>query len=292
MYGNPPMKSDNVLQRNNSYYQSEFINYSNNREIKEKKKLLISIVIPIYNEENTIKNIINRIPNYYQNEIIIVNDGSTDNSIQMIKEIKNKNIRLLNHNRNQGYGAAILTGIKHANGDIIVTLDSDGQHCPEEIPNFVNVLLNDSVDIVIGSRYLGKCHFKIPLHIKVAEIVVKSFLWFLSGQVIHNNQNGFRAFKRKCIKIFDKLLYFGMGFTTEILFCSAYYGYKIKEIPITANSRIHGSSYVKKVKTMKSIFSLMLYYFFKKKHIEINKLFLKRWLDKFYRRIRHLPVFQ
>ena len=83
-----------------------------------------------------------------------------------------------------------------------------------------------------------------------------------------------------------------MGFTTEILFCSAFHGFKIKEIPITANSREHGSSYVKKIKTMKSIISLMLYYFFKKINVNINKLFLKKWLDKIYNKIKHTELFQ
>ena len=285
------MTSNNVLLKNDSSYQSESTFFDEIGTTRG-KDLLISIVIPVYNEENTIKDILNRIPNHFPTEIIVVNDGSTDNSVQRIREIKNKNILLVNHNKNVGYGAAILTGIKYANGDIIVTMDSDGQHCPEEIPNIIKPLLNDSVDITIGSRYLGKCHFKIPFHIKLAEIVIKSCLWLLFGQVIHNNQNGFRAFKRKCLKIFDKLIYFGMGFTTEILFCSAFHGFKIKEIPITANSRKHGDSYVKKIKTMKSILSLMLYYFFQKKNLNINKLFLKRWADKIYNKIEFLEIFQ
>ena len=194
--------------------------------------LLISIIIPVYNEENSIKEVIERIPNHQNYEIIIVDDGSTDNTLQKVEEIKDKSIRVVKHDKNQGYGAAILSGIKYADGDIIVTMDSDGQHNPEEIPNIIMPILKDSADIVIGSRYLGKCYFKIPLITKIAEIVIKSFLWLLSGQLIHNNQNGFRAFNRKALKIFDHLRYTGMGFTTEILFCSAFYGYKIKEIPV------------------------------------------------------------
>ena len=264
----------------------------NNISSNYSKNLLLSIVIPLYNEENTIKDIITKIPNHYQNEIIIVNDGSTDNSVQRVTEILDKNIVLINHKRNEGYGAAILAGIKKAMGDIIVTMDSDGQHNPEEIPKIVEPLLHDSADIVIGSRYLGKSCFKIPLHVKIAEIVIKTFLKLIFGQVIHNNQNGFRAFKRKTLKIFDHLLYPGMAFTTEILFCSAFNNFKIKEIPITANSRKHGTSYVKKIKTMKSIMSLMLYYFFQKINVNSNKLFLKRWLDKIYKKIKHLEIFQ
>ena len=272
--------------------KSDEIEIDNNISYNYPKDLLLSIVIPLYNEENTIKDIINKIPNHFQNEIIIVNDGSTDNSVQRITEIKDKNIVLINHKRNEGYGAAILTGIKKAKGDIIVTMDSDGQHNPEEIAKIIQPLLNDSADIVIGSRYLGKLNFKIPLHVKIAEIIIKLFMKLLYGQVIHNNQNGFRAFKRNTIKIFEDLRYTGMGFTTEVLLYSAYKGYKIKEIPITANSREYGDSYVKKIKTMKSILSIMLFYFFRNFNLNINKLFLKRILDKIYRKVKYLEIFQ
>ena len=92
------------------------------RELQD--QLFISIIIPLYNEEKSIKNIINRIPHYFKHEIIIVDDGSKDNSISEVLKIKNENISLIRHIENKGYGAAILTGIKHAKGDIIITIDS------------------------------------------------------------------------------------------------------------------------------------------------------------------------
>lgn len=281
---------DDPIER--SYQESQLDDSYSYQSPLRRSDLLISVIIPVYNEENSIKEVIERIPNHQNYEIIIVDDGSTDNTLQKVEEIKDKSIRVVKHDKNLGYGAAILSGIKHADGDIIVTMDSDGQHNPEEIPNIIMPLLNDSADIVVGSRYLGKCYFKIPLITKIAEIVIKSVLWLLYGQIIHNNQNGFRAFSRKTLKIFDQLRYTGMGFTTEILFCSAFNGYKIKEIPIIANSRKHGNSYVKYLKTMKSILSLMLYYFLRRIHIDVNKLFLKRYIDKIYNKIKHLEIFQ
>ncbi|KKL70165.1 hypothetical protein LCGC14_2107630, partial [marine sediment metagenome] len=101
--------------------------YSSELVLKQKKRL-ISIVIPLYNEENTILDLIERIPNHHQYEIILVDDGSTDTSLERIKEIENRDIRIIQHERNQGYGAALLSGFKHSTGDIIVTMDSDGQH--------------------------------------------------------------------------------------------------------------------------------------------------------------------
>ncbi|MHA1337355.1 MAG: glycosyltransferase family 2 protein [Promethearchaeota archaeon] len=99
-------------------------------------------------------------PNHQKYEIIIVDDGSTDNSILEIRKIiHNKNIRILQHDKNKGYGAALLTGIKHAKGKIIVTMDSDGQHNPEEIDNLIKPILENKADMTIGSRYKGICNF-------------------------------------------------------------------------------------------------------------------------------------
>ena len=88
--------------------------------------ILVSIIIPLYNEESSIKNVIKRIPNNFNHEIIIIDDGSTDNSLRKIKEIENSEIKIIRHKENRGYGAAIMSGIRYAQGDIIVTMDSDG----------------------------------------------------------------------------------------------------------------------------------------------------------------------
>ncbi len=105
----------------------QLIQYSDNsihinHHLKNEKPL-ISVVIPVYNEEKSIRNVVERIPNHHQYEIILVDDGSTDNSLENVKDIKNKHIRVVKHKSNRGYGAAIITGIKSATGDIIVTLD-------------------------------------------------------------------------------------------------------------------------------------------------------------------------
>ena len=192
-----------------------------NWELKLKDQLLISIVIPLYNEENSIKTVIKRIPNHFNYEIIIVDDGSTDNSIKRINEIKTKKIKLIRHKENRGYGAAILTGIKKARGDIIVTLDSDGQHNPEEIDVLIKPIINNKADIVVGSRYLGHSNYRIPLHTRVGEFVIKKCLWYLYHQTVGNNQSGFRVFSRKSLELFDNMLFSKFGLCTEILFKAA-----------------------------------------------------------------------
>ncbi|MFX1392257.1 MAG: glycosyltransferase family 2 protein [Promethearchaeota archaeon] len=241
-------------------------------------KFLISIIIPLYNEEKSIRNIINRIPNFYDYEIIIVDDGSTDNSIEEILKIKRKNIKLIRHKKNQGYGASILDGIKRAKGDIIITIDSDGQHNPEEIPVLIEPLLNNESDIVIGSRYEGKSTYKVALHTRAGEYIVKKSLWVLYHQLIGNNQSGFRAFTKKTLKLFDNIIFSKFGLCTEILFKAGHAGFRIKEVPIIINERRYGVSTNHVGEILKSISSIIFLHFLKKIRIDriIPKLIWQR----------------
>ena len=214
---NSIVKKSNVFEPHNNSVMSSIQSY----ELREDDNYLISVIIPLYNEENSIKSLLNNFPNHYRYEIIIVNDGSTDNSIQKIKEVNNSSIKIIHHERNLGYGAAIKTGFDHAKGDIIVTMDSDGQHDPKEIPYLIKPLIANQADLIVGSRYLGQCKYKIPLHTRAGEYFIKMSLWFLFNQKVYNNQNGFRAFKKDSLQLLKKLKSDGMGFTTELLFESA-----------------------------------------------------------------------
>ena len=227
----------------------------------------ISIVIPLYNEEKSIQNVLSRIPHYNNYEILIIDDGSTDNSIKKVQEIKDSRIKIIKHERNKGYGKAILTGFIHSKGDIVVTLDSDGQHNPEEISKIIEPIINKKADIVIGSRYLGKSNYKIPLYVRTGEMFISYILWIFFGKKINNNQSGYRAFNRKSINLLKYTKDTGMGFTTEILFRSSYNNLELCEIPIIVEPRKHGVSRVNLIKLIKSIFICVTYYFFRKRKL-------------------------
>ena len=245
--------------------------------------LFISVIIPVYNEENTIQEVITNIPNNRHYEIIIVDDGSTDKSVQKIQEIKNESIRVYHHEKNLGYGAAILTGLKHAKGDLVVTLDSDGQHIPEEIPKLVNPLLTNVCDIVIGSRYLGACNYTIPLHTRIGESFIDFALWILFDQNVRNNQSGFRAFNKKSLKLFNNLIYNKFGLCTEIIFKAALHGFRMKEVPITVKPRNSGISNVHLIKITISLISCVLIYSMKK--FRLIEFIPKVIIDKLSKRI-------
>jgi glycosyltransferase involved in cell wall biosynthesis len=261
-------------------------------DFNKEKRFLTSVIIPVFNEEKTISNVIERIPNHHQYEIIIVDDGSTDNSVKKIIEIPNRDIKIIKHEQNQGYGAAILTGVNNATGDIIVTLDSDGQHNPEEIPHLLKPIISNRADVVIGSRYKGKCQYKMPLYTRVGEYFVHVFLKLLFLQTVYDNQCGFRAFRKELKSLLRNMRYTDMGFSTELLFKTAFYEYRIVEIPVSVNARKFGSSYVNLIRIVKSIFSCIIYYTLRKFHLDVNRLYLKRIVDYFYSRIKHKKIFK
>lgn len=268
------------IDKNEKFQNQININLNQNKVSMKDKTPLISIVIPLYNEENSIKNVLNRIPNHHRYEIIIVDDGSTDNSVNKVKEINNKNIKIIKHIKNRGYGAAILTGINHANGDIIITMDSDGQHNPEKIGHLITPIINNQADIVVGSRYLGTCKYKVPLHTRVGEIIINKCLWLLFGQKVGNNQSGFRALSKICKEIFENMIYSNFAFCTELLFLAAYKKFKITEVPITINKRKYGCSYIQLIGIIKAISICILFYSIKK--FKIKRIIPKIISHKIY----------
>ncbi|WP_157147805.1 glycosyltransferase family 2 protein [Brachyspira pilosicoli] len=118
----------------------------------------LSVIIPCYNEENTIEAIINAIINSkcsIEKEIIIVDDFSKDNTRNKLKSIENKVSKILYHEKNMGKGAALRTGIKAATGDFVIIQDADLEYDPNEYDKLLEPLINNKADVVFGSRFAG-----------------------------------------------------------------------------------------------------------------------------------------
>jgi hypothetical protein len=245
--------------------------------------LKISIIIPLYNEEKSIKRVLERIPPRESYEIIIVNDGSTDKSIKKVSAIEDSRIILIHHEENEGYGSAVLSGLEEASGDIIVTLDSDGQHDPQEIPKLIAPILFNQADIVIGSRYLGNSTYKVPIYTRMGEFLISKILWLFFHQRVRNNQSGFRAFKRKHIALFKNMVFKGFAICTEALFKAALKNLRIKEVPINMRVRKFGCSYVKVARIVFSIASCIIIYSLKR--LKIRKFIPNVFIDTVKRRL-------
>jgi len=240
----------------------------------------------VYNEEKTIKRVLEKMPRDKSIEVVVVDDSSTDNSL---KEIKKANIgahlKVIRHNRNRGYGSALLTGIKNSIGQILITMDSDGQHRPEDIFNLIKPILNNKADITIGSRYFGSYSYNLPLSTRLGEVIIEKFILIFFGQRIMNNQGGFRAINRKVLSIFDDIKFQGYAFTTEILLRAALKGYKVKECPIHLLEREYGSSKIVLNKLTQRILLCFLYYTLKK----FNNPHYKKWMMKRILFLNKLP---
>lgn len=253
----------------------EFIDFLKKNRYRNSDKL-ISIILPVYNEENTVRKVIETIPSDNSIEIIVIDDHSTDDSLEEIKNsIVKNNLKILRHKRNMGYGAAILTGIKEARGHILLMMDSDGQHRPEDIYNLIKPIMEEKADFTIGSRYLGKCYYRLPIKTRLGEALVEKLIYIFFKIKIMNNQNGFRAFKAQLKHLFDNIKYNDFAFCTEVIIKAALEGYNIKECPINLYGRSHGKSKIHLTRLTINLFSCIFIYFLQKIKLINSKYNLK-----------------
>ncbi|MFX1303230.1 MAG: glycosyltransferase family 2 protein [Promethearchaeota archaeon] len=256
---------------NTKYLYQDLYDYIKNFKTKE-GQILISIILPMYNEEKTIKVVLEELPYNNSIEIIVVNDHSTDNSLKEIEKVKLKRaIKVINHKRNRGYGDAIVSGISHANGNIIVTMDSDGQHSSDDIFFLVKPIFDGEADYTIGSRYKGTYFYKLPVLTRLGEVLVEKLIQIFFGKRVMNNQTGFRAFSRKVLPIFDNIKYHRYAFCTEQILKVSLSGFKIKECPIKVYRREYGSSSIILTTLARRIFSCLFYYYIQKLKLMMKK---------------------
>jgi len=203
---------------------------------------VISVVIPAYNEEKNIGEVLSKTISVMESlgnpyEIIVVNDGSTDRTLEIAHAYK---VTVLTNGRNRGKGYALRRGFRYAKGSIIVTIDADGAHDPKDIPRMINPVFN-GVDIVSGSRFLGsRKDFTSSLN-RLGNFIINSIIMMLTGKHITDSQTGFRVIKRE---ILEKLYLESVGYEieAELTVKTLKNGFVFREKPITCNKRMHHSS--------------------------------------------------
>jgi glycosyltransferase involved in cell wall biosynthesis len=207
------------------------------------QQLLVSVVIPLYNEEKTIGNVIERVQAALKQtglkyEIIVVDDHSFDNSLMVAKTYP---VRLYSLTMHVGKGMVLRAGFAKTKGDIIVTIDSDGSHLPEELSRVLYPVLNDKADLVIGSRYLYQKNVaakKINVFgVKLFNLVIQLF----AGVYVTDSQSGYRVMKREVLEV-QHLKSFGYEIETEMLVKTVKSGYRVFEVPIHFEQRTYGRS--------------------------------------------------
>jgi glycosyltransferase involved in cell wall biosynthesis len=228
----------------------------------EQSQMLLSIIIPVYNEQSTIGDIIERIKIVIQQinkptEIIVVDDRSFDNSLEIAKHY---DIRLFTLKEHLGKGYALRAGFFKAKGDIIVTIDSDGSHKPEELPEVLAPVLNGKADLVIGSRYLNHKHVAARRFNAFGVRIFNGLIELLTGVAITDSQSGFRAMTRDDLKS-QKLKSGGYEIESEMLVKTAKRGFRVVEVPISFQQRTYGRSGVDPLKDgIRILFSIVIAY--------------------------------
>ncbi len=164
---------------------------------------LLSVVVPCYNEINTIGEVIARIKNspIEKKEIIIIDDGSIDGSREFLKKLDEENIVTLFHGNNQGKGAALSTGIQKAKGDVIIIQDADLEYDPQEYAKIIQPIVNNQADVVFGSRFQGAGPHRV---VYFWHRIGNGFLTILSNILTDLNlsdmETCYKAFRREIIQ--------------------------------------------------------------------------------------------
>lgn len=199
----------------------------------------IIAAIPAYNEADHIREIVTKTGKYVD-QVIVVDDGSGDGTG---KKATKAGAFVVNHRQNRGYGGALKSCLEKSwmlDADVLVVLDADGQHLPEEIPLVTQPVLDGRADIVIGSRFLNN-HNNVPRYRKFG-IDVITWLYNAGSPVkVSDAQSGFRAYSKKALDLLLPLREDGMAISIEIIIKARKLGLRMCEAPITC-LYIEGSS--------------------------------------------------
>lgn len=201
----------------------------------------ISIILPAKNESESLKKLLPHLKKSVQNhEIIVVNDGSDDDTVSICES---NEIEVINHAYSKGNGAAIKTGVRHARGNILVFMDADGQHNPEDIKNILDKL-EEGFDMVVGARSASS---QASLARLCANTFYNRFASFIVGQRIDDLTSGFRAVRTRHFKEFLHLLPNGFSYPATCTMAFFRSGYSVGYIPIKAEKRL-GKSHIKLIR--------------------------------------------
>lgn len=206
--------------------------------VSENKPFVV-VGIPAYNEEKMIFKVIFE-SQKFADAVVICDDGSSDSTAAIAKRL---GADVVKHERNLGYGAAIMSLFRRArelNADVLVTLDADGQHDPAEIPNVVKPIVQGMADVVIGSRFVDSNGTKeMPLYRRVGAQLITKLVNDSSKTGISDAQSGFRAYNRYTLERVS-LSEAGMGASVEILLKASKHNLKICEVPSSCKYRNGG----------------------------------------------------
>jgi glycosyltransferase involved in cell wall biosynthesis len=226
--------------------------------------MLLSIIIPAYNEERFLPEILRRVKEApYDKEIIVVDDASVDSTRNYLETLNDSAIKVIFHSTNAGKGAAVRSGVAFATGDIILIQDADLEYDPKDYPKLLEPILTGNADVVYGSRFLGGPHRVLYFRHYIGNQIVTLLSNIFSDLNLSDMETGYKAFARK---VFDDIRIESnrFGFEPEITAKVAKKGYRIYEVPVSYYGRSYGEG--KKITWrdgVKALFTVIKYNLFR-----------------------------
>ena len=200
--------------------------------------LKLSIVIPIFNERETLETLIAKVNAVdYDKEIILIDDFSTDGTREILSKYEKKQgFKVLYHNHNQGKGAALRTGFSSVNGDIIIIQDADLEYNPADYGTLIEPIMDGRADVVYGSRFLGGPHRVLLFWHSIGNMVLTTLSNMLTNVNLTDMETGYKVFTKK---VNDTLTFKcnRFGFEPEFTAKVAKNNFRIYEVPISYNGR-------------------------------------------------------
>jgi glycosyltransferase involved in cell wall biosynthesis len=200
--------------------------------------MLLTVIIPVYNEVKTIEEIVRRVQKTgLANEILIVDDGSTDGTRDLLAALDGcDQVRVLLHDRNRGKGAAVRTGVAASHGDVLLIQDADLEYDPREYPNLLRPLEEGLADVVYGSRFLGAARRPILFWNMVANRILTFVTNILYNNILSDMETGYKVFRRQVV---EEMKLRARGFEFEPEFTAKVLKRKVRifEVPIAFNPR-------------------------------------------------------
>ena len=190
----------------------------------------ISVIIPAYNEEDRLPRVLEGIPAFVD-EVIVIDDGSLDGTYNVAKAFAEKDTRIkaIRLEKNCGKGCGMRAGIRHSTGDIVVFMDADGQHKPGEIIKLVEPIAKGEADMVIGARRIQEVG-KRPWVRRLSNVITTRLIRLKLRTYVYDTQSGFRAYRRGFLPEIESDRY---EVETEMLIKAAKMGARIKEVPVS-----------------------------------------------------------